>query len=986
MAANKKSTGLEPNKTATIFGGGISGLSAAHELVERGFRVYVWEPLSNDRDPTAGCDVGGMARTQWGATPWRAQPNEGTLASRLEPLKAKSAWAERSTRGISDLPWVLYLDSQAKYAVTAAFGKEALATTKDEIDAVVDQLLDDLFRLPPDQDVYCEVQRRFAASPQSAVQRAEAILKELNLRFDGRLKLSGPEELPDYAELSVVTVTRNGAERQFYLAQLDGFPDDVPFARDNGHAAANPFPSARDEIASAKEEVPAPAEDAREQAPAVGAASWVKGDRPPNKAAAAGAMQRAFDVRITFRVAERWLPGEHGFRFFPRFYYHLFDTMRRTPILEQVPKSELAVAQERAMTVNANQAKYVETGRTVFDNLRPTEMQALAFSDGGRPAVLPRRAARSLKDVRHWLSVIFGTSEIGKDGKRAEGGYGLTHRDTALFSVKMLQYLTSCDARRAEYGQMSWIEYLGGEKAYSKNFVDLVNDSPKALVAMDAKMSDARTQGSVFTQLLLDNTEEDGFRDGTLNGPTSVAWFAHWRRYLEAQGVEFIHGELEGFTRATSPNGEEVIWPKVKCFEPRYPGAMTGKPLLAPGYFVLALPPLVAKKMAKSYCDAVASRSVAAKANTDLVRLNDWQIAPEDEVDWKHAAIKAPDPKGALQHMAGIQYYFDQDAYGVDGHYYLPLSRWGLSAISQARFWQEKADWEHGYRGVVSVCLAKFNSTFSADAKPDDKEEKGQSAWASTKPELARLAWLQVAGAMSADHPWVVPGPTYWHVDTTLIFGSDAGNPGIVRNQSPLLINVPGHWEQRPGAAVAPHHLGWIVDPRPGYDVTDGIVLAGNYMQTFTRLTTMEGANESARHAVNAILRDFGKPRVAAQGSTGEPDDYVALQPCEIWPLEEREIPDFDFLKELDQLLYARGLDHFLEILDIPELSSSLLRGSNPSRNDPEDPLAILGQLDALVKTYSAPLVDFIREQTKPKDASGDVAAERKATDGKQAP
>src|SRR5215470_5874288 len=30
-------------------------------------------------------------------------------------------------------------------------------------------------------------------------------------------------------------------------------------------------------------------------------------------------------------ATRRDLPGEHGFRFFPRFYKHLIDTMRRTP-------------------------------------------------------------------------------------------------------------------------------------------------------------------------------------------------------------------------------------------------------------------------------------------------------------------------------------------------------------------------------------------------------------------------------------------------------------------------------------------------------------------------------------------------------------------------------------------------------------------------------------------------------------------------------
>src|SRR4051794_29121863 len=49
----------------TIFGAGITGLSAAHELIERGFRVRVVEPVaSEDREYEA--EVGGLARNQFG--------------------------------------------------------------------------------------------------------------------------------------------------------------------------------------------------------------------------------------------------------------------------------------------------------------------------------------------------------------------------------------------------------------------------------------------------------------------------------------------------------------------------------------------------------------------------------------------------------------------------------------------------------------------------------------------------------------------------------------------------------------------------------------------------------------------------------------------------------------------------------------------------------------------------------------------------------
>src|SRR5437773_1480964 len=61
-----KSRSLSP--TVTIFGAGIAGLSAAHELIERGFSVQVVEPTRSP-DEEYGMEVGGLARNQFGRVP-----------------------------------------------------------------------------------------------------------------------------------------------------------------------------------------------------------------------------------------------------------------------------------------------------------------------------------------------------------------------------------------------------------------------------------------------------------------------------------------------------------------------------------------------------------------------------------------------------------------------------------------------------------------------------------------------------------------------------------------------------------------------------------------------------------------------------------------------------------------------------------------------------------------------------------------------------
>ena len=285
----------------------------------------------------------------------------------------------------------------------------------------------------------------------------------------------------------------------------------------------------------------------------------------------------------------------------------------------------------------------------------------------------------------------------------------------------MLQYMTSCQGRRKDYEEVSWLELLtGGENpklVFSDSFKKAIDEWPEALVALSASDADARTQGTVSAQLLIDNLKSGEFRDATLNGPTNVAWLNPWRRYLEAQGVEFIHGEFTGFT-VGNVDGEERVWPEVKCYEPRHPGALDGKPALMAGYFVLALPVTEAWKAARSYVRAVSGKPALGR-NEDLLRLARFPLveprpALEDssaDKDEKaiHDAVGKPTLDGELRHMVGIQYYFAEDLKWIKGHVSYPDADFRISSISQARFWADKHDWEHGHRGVLSVIVSKLD-------------------------------------------------------------------------------------------------------------------------------------------------------------------------------------------------------------------------------------------------------------------------------------
>ena len=111
-----------------------------------------------------------------------------------------------------------------------------------------------------------------------------------------------------------------------------------------------------------------------------------------------------------------------------------------------------------------------------------------------------------------------------------------------------------------------------------------------------------------------------------------------------------------------------------------------------------------------------------------------------------------------------------------------------------------------------------------------------------------------------------------WFLDSDIVFP----NPSATVNLEPLLINTCNSLKDRPDAQTKIPNL----------------LLAADYVRTFTDIATMEAANEAARRATNAIL--------VATGSNATP--------CELWPLSEPAI--FEPLKAYDAVRFKLGLPH----------------------------------------------------------------------------
>ena len=137
-----------------------------------------------------------------------------------------------------------------------------------------------------------------------------------------------------------------------------------------------------------------------------------------------------------------------------------------------------------------------------------------------------------------------------------------------------------------------------------------------------------------------------------------------------------------------------------------------------------------------------------------------------------------------------------------------------------------------------------------------------------------------------------------------------------------------------------------------GFQVhNNSVVFAGTWTKTFTRMTSMEAACESGRHAVNAILDHYiwvgirrHRPSWARRRSTGAPRTASSTkglsvpvrQPspagdyCFVFDLENREPFDMRRLRNLDSGYARAGYPHPLDMLGLTSPIPPLPSGGPP--------------------------------------------------------
>lgn len=198
-----------------------------------------------------------------------------------------------------------------------------------------------------------------------------------------------------------------------------------------------------------------------------------------------------------------WLPGEHGFRFFPGFYKHVVDTMARIPY---------------------------GNGK-VSDNLVDTT-QVMFLRYGGDSVLLPSHFPRTPDGLR---SVADFVQRI------VTGRRSVPLNEVEFFLARGWQLMTSCDERRLdEYEKIAWWDFVrAGERSadYQKYFA---HGFTRSLVASQAQLASTYTVGNIYLQMLYDVCDPTvAASDRVLNGPTNDVWIHPWLDYLESQGAKY---------------------------------------------------------------------------------------------------------------------------------------------------------------------------------------------------------------------------------------------------------------------------------------------------------------------------------------------------------------------------------------------------------------------------------------------------------------
>ncbi|WP_374776684.1 FAD-dependent oxidoreductase [Streptomyces sp. NBC_01310] len=365
--------------------------------------------------------------------------------------------------------------------------------------------------------------------------------------------------------------------------------------------------------------------------------------------------------------------------------------------------------------------------------------------------------------------------------------------ETAYFVDRVLVFLTSCDERRDQVWERTpWWDFVRAERMSNEYRRILAVGITRNIVATKAEEASTRTVGTLGEAFVFNllGRGADGPPDRILNLPTNEAWIDPWEAHLRSLGVEFRIGWT---VREVQYGGGRVSGVAVE-------GPDGTRRTVTADHYVSALPVEHARR----------TWSAGLRAADPMLGRCD-----KLKTDW----------------MTGIQFYLTERAPLVHGHLNCIDSAWSLTAIQQAEHWPSR-DFPADYGDGTAVdCL-------SVDISEWDKPGilYGKTAKQCTREEVAREVWAQLKASLNDTGKTLLSDSKLhsWFLDPG-VDGLGTPNP---TNEDELLIHPVGTLHNRPSAGTR----------------IPNFFLSGDYVAVDIDLATMEGANASARAAVNSLL------------------------------------------------------------------------------------------------------------------------------------
>jgi 15-cis-phytoene desaturase len=374
-------------------------------------------------------------------------------------------------------------------------------------------------------------------------------------------------------------------------------------------------------------------------------------------------------------------PAEHGFRFFPGFYFHLTDTMKR-------------------IVVDST------TGKTADQNL--VAAKKIAIAQEGKPLFLVN--STHPKTILEWIGALRQLIE--------DPSLGIPFNEGRVFLSKVFCFLGAGRTRRlTQYEQTSWWDFIEADLKSDQYKAVLARGLSQSLVAMRPDKASTLTVGSMLVQILLNIIQGDQ-ADRVLNAPTNEAWIDPWVKQLAST----VSINTKHVVTAIQFDAVNKVITGIQVKDPTGAVTLHGDPQ---DYYVAALPIDVVQSDTVLFPTALKRAAGLSQPATS---------GGDNGVD-----------KLDMEWMNGVLFYMNRDVSAATGHVIYAHSRWALTSVSQRQFWRGDFPWAQRGNGqandILSTIISDWDSpgnkvAIGKTAKQCLKQEIIDETWEQLKAHL----------------------------------------------------------------------------------------------------------------------------------------------------------------------------------------------------------------------------------------------------------